>query len=147
LAALVVAAVASLPAAIAGLGGITAALVVGLPAWEHGPLDDAVGVLARTSDVAGLSGDVRAAALGLVAVWLLAAVAAVAGRRSRERRDLLAWTGAAVLIAAIPALGPVAVVVAAYLVASAGALAWRLSSRRAAGPAAIPAAPLTALSL
>ncbi|UQB17635.1 SCO7613 C-terminal domain-containing membrane protein [Clavibacter nebraskensis] len=147
LAALVVAAVAGLPAAIAGLGGITAALVVGLPAWAHDPLDDTVGVLARTSDVAGLSGDVRAGALGLVAVWVLAAVAAVVGRRSRERRSLLAWTGAAALIAAIPALGPVAVVVAAYLVASAGALAWRLSSRRAAGPAAIPPAPLTALSL
>ncbi|OUE21130.1 hypothetical protein BFL34_00476 [Clavibacter michiganensis] len=147
LAALVVAAVAGLPAAIAGLGGITAALVVGLPAWERGPLDDAVGVLGRTSDVASLSGDVRAAALGLVGVWILAAVAALVGRRCRERRGLLAWTGAAVLIAAIPALGPVAVVVATYLAACAGALAWRLSSRRAAGPAAIPAAPLTALSL
>ncbi|MBF4624074.1 SCO7613 C-terminal domain-containing membrane protein [Clavibacter sp. VKM Ac-2872] len=147
IAALVVTGLAGLPAAIGGLGGITAALVVGLPAWQRGPLDDPVIALGRTSDVADLATDVRAAALGLVVVWIIAAGAAILGRRLRARRALLAWTGAAALVAAIPSLGPVAVVMTAYLVASAGALAWRVASRRTPGPAAVPAAPLTALSL
>ncbi|RIJ56264.1 hypothetical protein DZG02_15440, partial [Clavibacter lycopersici] len=151
IAALFVAALAGLPAVAAGFGGVTAVLVVGLPAWAHGPLDDAVVVLGRSSVVADLPADVRAAALGLVAVWILAAVAALAGRRLSARRDLLAWTGAATVIAAIPALGPVAVVVGAYVIASAGALLWRLSSRvprtAASGPAVVPAGPLVALSL
>ncbi|MBF4620052.1 SCO7613 C-terminal domain-containing membrane protein [Clavibacter sp. VKM Ac-2542] len=146
-AALVVTVVAGLPAAIAGLGGITAVLLLGLPAWEHGALDDAVVVLSRTSDVADLPGDVRAAAVGLVVVWVLAAAAALVTGRLQARRRLLAWTGAAVVIAAIPALGPVAVVAGAYLVASAGALAWRVRSRRDPGPAVVPTAPLVALSV
>ncbi|QIS44843.1 hypothetical protein GW570_06960 [Clavibacter capsici] len=132
--ALVVAIIAGLPAAVAALGGITAALVVGLPPWGRGPLDDAV-VLGRTSDIADLPGDVRAAALGLVAVWILAIAAAHAARRLRERRALLAWAGAATLVAAIPALGPIAMVAGAYLLVSAGALAWRLSPR---GRALVP---------
>ncbi|WP_424270678.1 hypothetical protein [Clavibacter michiganensis] len=137
-AALVVTVLAGLPAAVAGIGGITAVLLVGLPAWDHGALDDAVVLLGRTSGVAELPGDVRAAAVGLVLVWILAAAAALLGRRVRAGRSLLAWTGAAVVLAAIPALGPVAVVAGAYLAASAGALAWRVS---------VPAAPLVALSL
>ncbi|RII86003.1 hypothetical protein DZF98_17005, partial [Clavibacter californiensis] len=147
-AALAVTVLAGLPAGIAGLGGITAVLLLGLPAWEHGPLDDAVGVLGRTSGVADLPGDVRAAAVGLVLVWILAAAAALLGNRLQARRRLLAWTGAAVVVAAIPASGPVVVVAGAYLVASAGALAWRLSARRDPGPAVVPAAaPIVALSL
>ncbi|RII93460.1 hypothetical protein DZF96_15545, partial [Clavibacter michiganensis] len=146
-AALVVTAVAGLPAAIAGLGGITATVLVGLPAWEHGALDDAVVVLSRTSDVADLPGGVRAAAVGLVVVWVLAAAAALVAGRLQARRRLLAWTGAAVVVAAIPALGPVAVVAGAYLVASAGALAWRVRSRRDPGPAVVPTAALVALSV
>ncbi|MWJ87149.1 hypothetical protein DOU11_16335, partial [Clavibacter michiganensis subsp. michiganensis] len=126
-AALVVTVLAGLPAAVAGIGGITAVLLVGLPAWDHGALDDAVVLLGRTSGVAELPGDVRAAAVGLVLVWILAAAAALLGRRVRAGRSLLAWTGAAVVLAAIPALGPVAVVAGAYLAASAGALAWRVS--------------------
>ncbi len=146
-AALVVTVLAGLPAAVAGIGGITAVLLVGLPAWDRGALDDAVVLLGRTSGVAELPGDVRAAAVGLVLVWILAAAAALLGRRVRAGRSLLAWTGAAVVLAAIPALGPVAVVAGAYLAASAGALAWRVSARRAPGPAVVPAAPLVALSL
>lgn len=146
-AALVITGLAGLPAAIAGFGGITATLIVGLPAWEHGPLDDAVVLLGRRSVVADLPGDVRAAAIGLVAVWILAAVSALVGRRLLARRRLLAWSGAAVVVAAIPALGPVAIVAGAYLVTSAGALVWRLSSRRHPGRAAVPAAALVALSL
>ncbi|PPF56679.1 hypothetical protein C5C13_10640 [Clavibacter michiganensis] len=146
-AALAVTVLAGLPAGIAGLGGITAVLLLGLPAWEHGALDDAVGVLGRTSGVADLPGDVRAAAVGLVLVWILAAAAALLGNRLQARRRLLAWTGAAVVVAAIPASGPVVVVAGAYLVASAGALAWRLSARRDPGPAVVPAAPIVALSL
>ncbi|MBM7410639.1 hypothetical protein JOE38_000462 [Clavibacter michiganensis] len=147
IAALLVAVIAALPAAIAGLGGIAAALVVGLPAWERGPLDDPLVVLGRSSDVADLPGDVRAAALGIALVWIVAVVGALAGRRLGERRSLLAWSGAATLIAVLPALGPVSVVVAASLIASAAALAWRLSSRRTPGPAVIPAGPLIASSL
>ncbi|WP_043672267.1 SCO7613 C-terminal domain-containing membrane protein [Clavibacter michiganensis] len=127
--ALVVTILAGLPAAFAGFGGVTAVLVVGIPPWGHGPLDDAVALLGRTSVVPDLGGDVRTAALALVAVWILAAVAAVAGRRLRERRGLLAWAGVAALVAGIPALGPIAVVSGASLVLSAGALAWRLSLR------------------
>ncbi|MBF4616848.1 hypothetical protein ITJ44_01995 [Clavibacter sp. VKM Ac-2873] len=147
IAALAVAVIAGLPAAIGGLGGVTAALVAGLPAWELGPLDDTVVALGRTSDIDDLPGIVRAAALGLVAVWVLALVAALLGRRLPARQPLLAWTGAAALVAAIPALGPVAVVVAAYLVASAGTLASRVSSRRSGLSSAVPAAPLVALSV
>lgn len=151
IAALAVAVLAGLPAALGGLAGITSALVAGLPAWELGPLDDAVVALGRTSGVDDLPEVVRAAALGLVAVWIVAVVAALLGRRLRARRALLAWTGAATLVTAIPAIGPVSVVVAAYLVASAGALAWRVSSRRAGVPSAdasaVPTAPLVALSL
>ncbi|UKF30730.1 SCO7613 C-terminal domain-containing membrane protein [Clavibacter phaseoli] len=146
-AALVVAVIAGIPAAIAGLGGITATMVVGLPAWGQGPLDDPVIVLSRTSDVADLPGDVRAAALGLLLVWIVAALAALLGRRLPARRTLLAWSAAAAVVVAIPALGPVAVVVAAYLVVSAGALAWRLASRRRPRLAVVPDAPLAALSV
>ncbi|MBF4629875.1 hypothetical protein ITJ42_01440 [Clavibacter michiganensis subsp. phaseoli] len=147
IAALVVAVIAGIPAAIAGLGGITAAMVVGLPAWQQGPLDDPVVVLSRTSDVADLPGDVRAAALGLLLVWTVAALAALLGRRLPARRTMLAWSAAAAVVVAIPALGPVAVVVAAYLVVSAGALAWRLASRRTLRLAVVPDAPLVALSV
>lgn len=147
IAAMVVAVIAGIPAAMAGLGGITASMVVGLPAWEQGPLDDPVVVLGRTSDVAELPGDVRAAALGLLLVWIVAALAALLGRRLPARRTLLAWSAAATVVVAIPALGPVAVVVVAYLVVSAGALAWRLASRRTPRLALVPDAPLVALSL
>jgi hypothetical protein len=147
IAALVVAIFAGIPAAIAGLAGLTAATVVGLPAWGQGPLDDPVVVLGLTSDVADLPGNVRAAALGLVVVWIVAAVAALVGGRLRARRILLAWAGAATVVVAIPALGPVAVVAAAYLIASAGALAWRLRSRKRPGLAIVPDGPLVALSL
>jgi hypothetical protein len=159
-AALVVAGLAGVPAAFAGLRGVTAALLVGVPAWGHGALDDAVAVLGRTSGVADLPGDGRAAALGLVAVWILAAVAAWAGHRLGARRGLLAWSGAAVVVAAIPALGPVAVVAGAYVAVSAAALVGRLSGRGSVagsgpvtdpGPSSprsrVPAAPLIALSL
>ncbi|WP_445445152.1 SCO7613 C-terminal domain-containing membrane protein [Clavibacter sp. km3a] len=166
-AALVVACIAGLPAAVAGLGGVTAALVVGMSAWEQRPLDVLVAVLGRASDLPDLTADVRAAVLGLVAVWILTAVASLAGRRLGVRRLLLAWTGAATVVAAVPALGPVVVVAGAYLVVSAGALAWRLSSRvppsspvaaptgspagtapgLPAGHPAVPDAPLLALSL
>jgi len=151
LSSLVIAVLAGLPAAIAGLGGITAVLAVGLPAWGLAPSADAVVVLSRTSGVAGLPGDVRAAASGLVAVWILAVAAALAGGRLPARGALLGWAGAAVVVAAIPALGPVAVVTGAYLAASAGALAWRLAARSATsleGRRAVPpGAPLLALSL
>ncbi|WXZ50889.1 hypothetical protein WDV94_06505 [Clavibacter tessellarius] len=151
LSSLVIAVPAGLPAAIAGLGGITAVLAVGLPAWGLAPSADAVVVLSRASGVAGLPGDVRAAASGLVAVWILAVAAALAGGRLPARGALLGWAGAAVVVAAIPALGPVAVVTGAYLAASAGALAWRLAARSATsleGRRAVPpGAPLLALSL
>nr|WP_241534922.1 hypothetical protein [Clavibacter michiganensis] len=148
---LVVVALAGLPASIAGLGGITSVLVVGLPAWGLSPSADAVAVLGRASDLAGLPGDVRAAALGLVAVWVVAVAAALAGRRVPARRVLLGWAAAAVVVAAIPALGPVAVVSGAYLAASAGALACRLSARSATprepGRPIPPGGPLLALAL
>ncbi|MBT1636519.1 SCO7613 C-terminal domain-containing membrane protein [Clavibacter michiganensis] len=151
LSSLVIAVLAGLPAAIAGLGGITAVLAVGLPAWGLAPSADAVVVLSRTSGVAGLPGDVRAAASGLVAVWILAVAAALAGGRLPARGALLGWAGAAVVVAAIPALGPVAVVTGAYLAASTGALAWRLAARSATSlerrRAVPPGAPLLALSL
>ncbi|MFT7709867.1 SCO7613 C-terminal domain-containing membrane protein [Clavibacter tessellarius] len=151
LSSLVIAVLAGLPAAIAGLGGITAVLAVGLPAWGLAPSADAVVVLSRASGVAGLPGDVRAAASGLVAVWILAVAAALAGGRLPARRALLGWAGAAVVVAAIPALGPVAVVTGAYLAASAGALAWRLAARSATSlerrRAVPPGAPFLALSL
>jgi hypothetical protein len=159
-AALVVAGLAGVPAAFAGLRGLVAALLVGVPAWAQGPLDDAVAVLGRTSDAVDLPGEGRAAALGMIAVWILAAGASWAGHRLEARRGLLAWSGAAVVVAAIPALGPVAVVAGAYVAVSAGALAWRLSSREPVagsgpitdpGPSSprsrVPAAPLIALSL
>ncbi|MFD2339063.1 cytochrome d ubiquinol oxidase subunit II [Clavibacter tessellarius] len=152
LSSLVIAVLAGLPAAIAGLGGITAVLAVGLPAWGLAPSADAVVVLSRTSGVAGLPGDVRAAASGLVAVWILAVAAALAGGRLPARRALLGWAGAAVVLVAIPALGPVAVVTGAYLAASTGALAWRLAARSATSlerrrAVVPPGAPLLALSL
>jgi len=151
LSSLVIAVLAGLPAAIAGLGGITAVLAVGLPAWGLAPSADAVVVLSRASGVAGLPGDVRAAASGLVAVCILAVAAALAGGRLPARRALLGWAGAAVVVAAIPALGPVAVVTVAYLAASGGALAWRLIARSGTsleGRRAVPpGAPLLALSL
>ncbi|WP_440697114.1 SCO7613 C-terminal domain-containing membrane protein [Clavibacter nebraskensis] len=159
-ASLVVAGLAGVPAAFAGLRGITAALLVGVPAWRHGPLDDAVAVLGRTTRVVDLPEQGRAAALGIVAVWVVAVVAAWAGRRLGARGGLLAWSGAVVVIASIPALGPVAVVSGAYVAVSAAALSWRLSSRQpVAGSGAdadpgptpirptIPAPPLIALSL
>ncbi|MBP2458155.1 hypothetical protein J3A67_001848 [Clavibacter michiganensis] len=147
IAAMIVAVIAGIPAVMAGLGGITAATVVGLPAWRQGPLDDPVVVLGRATGLAELPGDVRVAALGLLLVWIVAALAALLGRRLRARRSLLAWSAAATVVAVIPALGPVAVVLAASLIASAGALAWRLASRGKPRLAVVPDAPLMALSL
>jgi len=150
-AALVITALAGLSPLVVGLGGVTATVAVGLPAWRRAPFDDAVALLGRMTGVSDLPGNVRWAALGLVVVWILAAVAAVVGRRLRPRRVLLAWTGAAAVVVAVPALGPVVVVAVAYLLVSAGALAVRLSSRMPHSPASrravVPAAPLLALSL
>jgi len=151
IAAVVVAALAGLSPLVVGLGGVVATVAVGLPAWQRAPLDDAVALLGRTTGLADPPGDVRWAALGLVVVWIIAGVAAGLGGRLRPRGVLLAWTGAAAVVVAVPALGPVVVVAVAYLLVSAAALAVRLSSRKPSSPASrravVPAAPLLALSL
>ncbi|PPF71458.1 hypothetical protein C5E16_00890 [Clavibacter michiganensis] len=129
----VVAIVAALPVALTAAGGAAAAMVAGLPPWALEPGSDPVRELARETGALGAAADGRAAVLGVVAAWLLVLGASVLGRRRAARRGALAWSGAVVVVVAIPAIGPLAAVVALYVLVAAAVVA--LGIRTEAAPA------------
>ncbi|MDQ0743304.1 hypothetical protein QFZ62_000612 [Clavibacter sp. B3I6] len=132
----VVAIVAALPVALSATAGVAGAVIAGLPPWALGPGRDPVLELGRDSGILDLAADARAASLGLVLVWLLAVGASAVGPRTAARRGPLAWAGASVVVAAVPALGPLAAVVAAYVAVALTASALRFRVGASAGPAA-----------
>ncbi|OUE08809.1 hypothetical protein CMsap09_07675 [Clavibacter michiganensis] len=129
----VVAIVAALPVALTAAGGAAAAMVAGLPPWALEPGSDPVRELARETGALGAAAADRAAVLGVVAAWLLVLGASVLGRRLAARRGALAWSGAVVVVVAIPAIGPLAAVVALYVLVAAAVVA--LGIRTEAAPA------------
>ncbi|MFS4506439.1 SCO7613 C-terminal domain-containing membrane protein [Clavibacter sp. Sh2141] len=128
----VVAIVAALPVALSAAGGVAGAAIAGLPPWALGPGGDPVLELGRDSGILALEQDARAASLGLVLVWLLAAGASAVGPRTAARRGPLAWSGACVVVAAVPPLGPLAAVVAAYVAVAVAASVLRFRVGRTA---------------